>query len=385
MHSRGVTGVYMFNIHQDRPLVNPFSYTPGILQALETALSAERLTAYLRVTGGDRERALRLYLWNTEISAAFYGPLQGLEVTLRNALHRELARVFGTSWYDAPAMPLASRAQDLIREAKAAIAHSRKPVIPPRVVAVLSFGFWVSLLGPGPSGLYEMRLWRPILHHAFPHAKLPRKDVHHPLDKLTPCGRTLFLRHVSDTPPSSHLSSCQCKLNHGRVSLPTRSRAWGEPAAWTIPPAFDGLQLVIDHAITRVPHLPEDHVPSTTHTAQRITPRTGEDTLTVGLPRRDTIRPFDQPPERYHQPCEHLLHLLGLTRGMEPVIANAVKPFRQNMLDHPTDEGQRRDLFFLPLLGLGIVLPIAHPLPIIAQDAAEGDRGTHHIFRQVIR
>jgi hypothetical protein len=57
-------------------------------------------------------------------------------------------------------------------------------VIPPRVVAVLSFGFWVSLLGPGPSGLYEMRLWRPILHHAFPHAKLPRKDVHHPLDQL---------------------------------------------------------------------------------------------------------------------------------------------------------------------------------------------------------
>ena len=60
MQSRGVTGVYMFNIHKVRPLVNPFSYTPGIIQALETALSAERLTAYLRGTGGDRERALRL-------------------------------------------------------------------------------------------------------------------------------------------------------------------------------------------------------------------------------------------------------------------------------------------------------------------------------------
>jgi len=58
-------------------LVNPFSYTPSIIQALETALSTERLTAYLRVTGGDRERALRLYLWNSEISAAFYAPLQG--------------------------------------------------------------------------------------------------------------------------------------------------------------------------------------------------------------------------------------------------------------------------------------------------------------------
>ena len=74
MQGRGVTGVYIFNIHQDRPLVNPFSYTPGIIQALETALSAERLTAYLRVTGGDGERALHLYLWNTEISAAFMAP-----------------------------------------------------------------------------------------------------------------------------------------------------------------------------------------------------------------------------------------------------------------------------------------------------------------------
>jgi len=212
MQSRGVTGVYKTNIHQDRPLVNPFSYSPGIIQALETALSAERLTAYLRVTSGDRERALRLYLWNTEISAAFYGPLQGLEVALRNALHRELSRVFGTSWYDAPLMPLAPRAQDLIREAKAAIAHSRKPVIPPRVVAALSFGFWVSLLGPGPSGLYEMRLWRPILHHAFPHAKLPRKDVHHPLENLAPSGRTLLNSDVPDASPtaSSHSQVCQC-------------------------------------------------------------------------------------------------------------------------------------------------------------------------------
>lgn len=29
-----------------------------------------------------------------------------------------------------------------------------------------------------------MRLWRPVLHKAFPHAKLPRKDVHNPLDQL---------------------------------------------------------------------------------------------------------------------------------------------------------------------------------------------------------
>lgn len=184
MQAEALPGYTRTNIPPDGTLVKGFSYTPGMIQALEASLSAERLTAYLRATGSDRERALRLYLWNTEISAALYAPLRGLEVALRNALHRELSRVHGPHWYDAPAMPLASRAQALIRDATAAIAQQRKPVIPPRVVAELSFGFWVSLLGPGPSGLYEMRLWRPILHKAFPNAKLPRKDAHHPPDRL---------------------------------------------------------------------------------------------------------------------------------------------------------------------------------------------------------
>lgn len=176
--------MYVTNIPQDGPLVNDFTYTPAVINALEAALSPERLTAYLQDVGGDRERALRLYLWNAEVSAAFYTPLQGLEVALRNALHRELSRVYGDAWYDTPALPLAPRAHMLIREAQASIAQGRKAVIPPRVVAELSLGFWIALLGPGPQGVYEMRLWRPMLYKAFPHAKLSRKAAHQPLDQL---------------------------------------------------------------------------------------------------------------------------------------------------------------------------------------------------------
>ena len=75
----------------------------------------------------------------------------------------------------------------------------------------------------------------------------------------------------------------------------------------------------------------QDHLPATPSTPQRITPRTGEHTIAVG-PRRDAIRPPDQPTQRLHQRGEHHLHLLGLTRGMETIIANAVKTFGQNML-----------------------------------------------------
>ena len=38
-----------------------------------------------------------LYAWNTAVSAAFYGPLQGLEVALRNAMHRRLAERLGAA------------------------------------------------------------------------------------------------------------------------------------------------------------------------------------------------------------------------------------------------------------------------------------------------
>ena len=57
MQSRGVTGVYQFNIHQTCTLIHPFSSNPRLIQAWETARSAERLTVYLRGIGGDRERA----------------------------------------------------------------------------------------------------------------------------------------------------------------------------------------------------------------------------------------------------------------------------------------------------------------------------------------
>ena len=69
-------------------MVNSFVYTPAVLRALEASLSFERLTAYRRDTGGNLERALGLYLWNTAISAALYGPLQGLEVAMRNAVQK---------------------------------------------------------------------------------------------------------------------------------------------------------------------------------------------------------------------------------------------------------------------------------------------------------
>ena len=67
---------------------------------MEISLSVDRLGTYLTAAGDDRINAIRLYTWNTAISAAFYGPLQALEIAPRDAINRELAAVNGQAWYD---------------------------------------------------------------------------------------------------------------------------------------------------------------------------------------------------------------------------------------------------------------------------------------------
>ena len=171
--------------------VKHFSYTNDILDELEASFSGERLATYLHAAQGDREKAIRLHVWNTAVSAAFYGPLQGLEVTLRNAMHRRLADRYGGPWYDNVKAGLDRGARERIAGARAELARDGHGDDPHRIVSALSFGFWVSLLGPGGrlgdgrKANYEMTLWRPALRGAFAHcAKLNRKQAHRPLNAL---------------------------------------------------------------------------------------------------------------------------------------------------------------------------------------------------------
>lgn len=173
--------------------VKEYPFTEEVLTELESSLSPDRFATYLSATGGDREQAARLYTWNTAVSAAFYGPLQALEVALRNAMHTQLASTYGVDWYDNPAVGLDNGSQKKIAQAKFELQKNRYPVDPPHVIASLSLGFWVSLLGPGgfmdaartAKANYEMTLWRPALRKAFPHAtSINRKQAHGPLNYL---------------------------------------------------------------------------------------------------------------------------------------------------------------------------------------------------------
>jgi hypothetical protein len=190
-NGRGGSRAYKLMMYTGSDSVkSSFAYSAQMLAALETSLSQERMQTYLSRTGGDQERAIRLYTWNAAVSAAFYGPLQHLEIALRNAMHRELTTRFGPCWYDNAACGFDNRTIAKLATTRSELLRDKYLDGPSQIVASLSFGFWVALLGSGGhvagSGKanYEMTLWRPALFKAFPHVRISRKKVHAPLDYL---------------------------------------------------------------------------------------------------------------------------------------------------------------------------------------------------------
>jgi hypothetical protein len=159
---------------------------------LERWLSAPRLERYLRATGGDRARALRLYDWNARISSVLLRDLAHFEVALRNAYDGALidATPSGHShWTFASAAvfpPLyrtkrirggATQHADINRKPReildaAVAAAGGSSTSPGKVIANLSFGFWRYL----SSKAHEKSLWVPYLHAAFS-PKTNRGDI----------------------------------------------------------------------------------------------------------------------------------------------------------------------------------------------------------------
>ena len=153
---------------------------PATLNEMLRSLGPDRAAGYVTASGGTDEKTLRLYVWNAALAGAFLPTVGIVEVALRNALHDKLERHFGTVWYDDPRFiaidpKLFPRSID---RAKAHITMGGKAISPPRMVAQLMFGFWVSLLRPA----YARSLW-PILRPAFvPYAR--RRRVADALDPL---------------------------------------------------------------------------------------------------------------------------------------------------------------------------------------------------------
>lgn len=146
-----------------------FLYQDDVVASLESAISVERLGPYLKESGFKKDRALKLYIWNANLSESLHFPLQNVEVTIRNAINDCLIQIWGPHWFDdcrflsiaGHARPDQERAIDKV---KARIVSAKNPVTNGRVVAGLSFEFWVSLL----TKRYDRPIWQTRLHDVFP-------------------------------------------------------------------------------------------------------------------------------------------------------------------------------------------------------------------------
>jgi len=127
--------------------------------AFEGILSTDRFARYLAWAGGDRGRALELYRLNVAASEALYTPLHVLEVALRNRIHAVLSEALGEHWFDTPGLLVLPNQHRQLGDAKAGLLELRRPIGPGRIVAALTFGFWVAMLSP----TYET-LWQKMLH-----------------------------------------------------------------------------------------------------------------------------------------------------------------------------------------------------------------------------
>lgn len=147
---------------------------------------------YFALYPHDEQGAIAHYQCNLQLSEAMYVILSVFEVTLRNAVCRELKQLFGREdWYAVfPNIPGLSTLNRYITQASKQISGRHEQITPSKIVAELTLGFWVSLF----NSEYERILWKD-LRRAFPFmpkARRQRKYVSAPLNRFRTFRNRVF-------------------------------------------------------------------------------------------------------------------------------------------------------------------------------------------------
>lgn len=188
-----------------------------IFDELTMVFSQERLEGYMSHAScnNNKDEALIAYSWNIELSQAFYPALQIFEIALRNSLHMSIAQHFQTEkWFE---LPFLHQIEEMkINKAKEKIKDRKKMLTSGRIVAELSFGFWVSL--------FDMRyehgqaLWPGLIKSAFPYLPKGQRTRHFLSREL---NRIKFLRNrIFHYEPIWHWKDLQ--QQHDNIAYLTR-------------------------------------------------------------------------------------------------------------------------------------------------------------------
>lgn len=152
------------------PLQAIFLNNEADVNAFIRSLSAPRFSRYLRACDGDVRRACDLYLLNAKLSQSLYLLIQVWEICLRNKVNDFLSWKYGEGWPHDSRLRRIMTSADLRRLDETIRRQSHLHRVPKpstdRIVADLSAGCWVSLLGKS----YEVPFsWRYNLARIYPH------------------------------------------------------------------------------------------------------------------------------------------------------------------------------------------------------------------------
>ena len=161
-------------------------------QFFEKVFSTDRMERYFSLYPDDELRAIAHYECNLMLAESLYVSLSVFEVTLRNALSRELETMTGRKdWY--AIFPTTAGLRSLnryITEASQHIVARNEQISSSKIIAELTLGFWVSLL----NSEYERTLWQ-ALRRAFPYMpknERRRKNVSTPLNTFRRVRNRIF-------------------------------------------------------------------------------------------------------------------------------------------------------------------------------------------------
>ncbi len=158
----------------------------------DKVFSDKRMERYFTLYPDNETKAITHYACNLKLSEAIYPSISVFEVTLRNALSRELRQMTGRDdWYSVfPNTPGLSDLNRYITKAAKQISGRHETITPDKIVAELTLGFWVSLL----NSEYERILWKD-LRRAFPYipkAVRQRKNISAPLNRFRSLRNRVF-------------------------------------------------------------------------------------------------------------------------------------------------------------------------------------------------
>jgi len=127
---------------------------------------------YISQARFSKYTSIKQYEENLLLSKHYYIPLSILEVSLRNAINQHFEKFYGSGWLINEASFLQRDHLSKIFEAKQKIKLRNEILTKDKLVAELSFGFWVNLF----KSSYDKQMRISSLRQIF--ANLPPKNIH---------------------------------------------------------------------------------------------------------------------------------------------------------------------------------------------------------------